>query len=267
MEDTPENWNNYLKLKGMSQETIKQYNHYYYKLRIALKEYPLDQNLIDGFILVNKSNLVKSFVKNYLTFIGNKQFEVRKMTGRVEKKKTELIPEEHIIKLREYFYNKEDIKYGLILDLTYSCALRRQEVLGIKAGDFSWIERKEDPNAPIKLIIKKGKGNKQRFVIVPNLLMEAIRLYIQEKNIKAGEKLFKINSYTWWEVFNEACLKLFNKPYKPHALRHTKASNWWSSGIDIVRIQQRLGHSNISTTRLYISPDEETELKKWRDES
>lgn len=48
-------------------------------------------------------------------------------------------------------------------------------------------------------------------------------------------------------------LKKFSKKYNlphinPHAFRHTMASLLVFSGMDIVNISKRLGHSNVSTT-------------------
>jgi integrase/recombinase XerD len=37
----------------------------------------------------------------------------------------------------------------------------------------------------------------------------------------------------------------------PHALRATSATNALSNGSDIAEVQEWLGHSSISTTRLY----------------
>ena len=39
--------------------------------------------------------------------------------------------------------------------------------------------------------------------------------------------------------------------FGPHALRATAATNALEHGADIAKVQERLGHSNISTTRLY----------------
>jgi site-specific recombinase XerD len=39
--------------------------------------------------------------------------------------------------------------------------------------------------------------------------------------------------------------------FSPHALRATAATNALDHGADIARVQEWLGHANISTTRLY----------------
>jgi len=46
-------------------------------------------------------------------------------------------------------------------------------------------------------------------------------------------------------------LGIFMELLGPHALRATAATNALDHGADIAKVQEWLGHSNISTTRLY----------------
>ena len=160
-----------------------------------------------------------------------------------------------------------------MVELSYRCALRRNEVCTISVKDIDWAEWKKERKTG-KLLIK-GKGDKQRYVIVPINLMNKLGKYLNKINVFPTDKLFfkdddnkdiSISKERYWEIYHEAVVGLFGKKYKLHTLRHTKATQWFEEGIDIVRIQQRLGHSDISTTRLYINPDEKKELEKWQEE-
>jgi integrase len=206
-----------------------------------------------------------------LHFIKRLDLELPKTTGKLARKKIVLIPPEHIVQLRSHFYNK-DIRLGLIFDLSYYGALRREEVVSIKLSDFNLEELANNPNKEARLLLTKTKFSKQRYVILPKLLIKAIVMYSREKGLSQHEKIFKLGKRAWWEYFYDACVKLgFTKMqgekllplYHLHSIRHTRSSEWWESGIDIVRIQSRLGHSDISTTRRYITPDEKKEEQEW----
>jgi integrase len=60
---------------------------------------------------------------------------------------------------------------------------------------------------------------------------------------------------------------------RPHTLRHTYASMLFAAGVDLVAIQELLGHANMSTTRdLYVHLSQEIKvsaadrLQRWVDE-
>jgi integrase len=87
--------------------------------------------------------------------------------------------------------------------------------------------------------------------------------YLFESRIRKGYPIDKTN---WNKAFAKASLQATGKKFHPHQLRGTRATTWYDQGIDIARIQQRLGHSNISTTMLYIKPDARKELELWSQE-
>jgi integrase len=56
---------------------------------------------------------------------------------------------------------------------------------------------------------------------------------------------------------HEAALKKSGLNFVPYDLRHTAATRWAESGVDIVTIAAWLGHSNLRTVQKYIHPSKE----------
>ena len=71
-----------------------------------------------------------------------------------------------------------------------------------------------------------GKGSKVRYLPAHSLALERIHDYLQAAGIDTGS-------------------------FGPHALRATAATNALDRGADLGKVQEWLGHANVSTTRLY----------------
>ena len=54
----------------------------------------------------------------------------------------------------------------------------------------------------------------------------------------------------------------FNGSYSPHSLRHTKTTHIYNNGTPLLYIKEFLGHSTVSSTEIYATPDS----KKQREE-
>lgn len=264
---------NFLNAKGLSQGTQEQYTLYFNKLDVLYINGMLNQESINEFIATYKSNLVKSFVRIYLEYRNIRDLNVSRRTGRLSRKKPLIMSKEDNELLLKVLYDY-NMKIGLMTDLSYSCALRRNEVCNIEVRDINWKHWMDERKSGV-LLIRKAKGDKQRYVLIPNELMLKLKEYINSIQVTPSNKLFfkdeknkdlPIPVSRYWKTYHKAVKMLFGSGYKLHTLRHTKATEWFEKGVDIVRIQQRLGHSDISTTRLYINPDEKSELLKWKKE-
>jgi len=265
----------YLISKKVCDKTIQAYCIYLKKMEFTLEELGtnLNQDILNGFLSIYSHGVARAFVKNYLKYKKINDLEIPDITGRKEKKQIIIIPKYHIEMFRNYFYDKR-VDLGLMFDLTYYGALRREEVIGITMADFNLSELRSTDVTTVKLLIR-GKGKRERVVILPKLLLKAILIYIDSKAIGKYDRIFKISNKRWWALFHKACLDLgFIKIskgkivalYHPHSLRHTKSTEWFDEGLDIVSIQRRLGHSSISTTQIYINPDEKKEQNTWANE-
>ena len=270
----------YLTVKKISENSQAYYLLYYDKFKELEELLGLNQTTVNRFLSKFNHVISRATMNNYLTFIKRKDLEVIKTTGSKEKKKTVIIPEEHMQKLDEYFYNT-NIRDWLLFEITKYGALRREEVVNIKLSNFINIEEaRHNPDLPIVLKLTKTKRKKERFIILPRDIIKKITEYASVNGIGLNDKLFNVSKGAWWKIFRQACIALgyvklsSNKAgedaigtlYHLHNIRHTTSSNWFEEGVSIVDIQARLGHENLATTRLYITPDEKKQLSKWFNE-
>lgn len=117
---------------------------------------------------------------------------------------------------------------------------------------------------PETLIIK-GKGRKERMVILNNAARDALEKYLQIRGyfLKPKEKsrfLFPSKSkegYITRQRFFQLIKQLASdvgidmEKVSPHIIRHSFASHLLHNGADLRALQELLGHSDISTTQIY----------------
>lgn len=253
----------YMTLARLADRTIREYQIYY---RIFPHSIPLTEEVVWAFLNAHKGNIARAFVKLYLQFKKVRDIDIPKRRGAQKTRLYNLISEDEYRKLRRALYER-NIKYGLMFDLSFWCGLRREEVCTIEP---SWIileEYQEGKPLRIKII---GKRNKERIAVVPPDVAGLLLRYIKEKfnALELGNKdrLFGIGAHYWWEVLTDMSFRVLGKRYKPHELRHTRATIWLKDGVDLIKIQKRLGHANLSTTERYTHITTEEVATDWEDE-
>lgn len=117
---------------------------------------------------------------------------------------------------------------------------------------FTGCRRNEIANANYKdindqgFIIVTGKGNKQRSVF----LLPAV-WKILDSPLPASGKIFGYGNTHISHKFKEITRACGIEDLHFHLLRHTAATNMLINGIPLESVQLILGHSDISTTRIY----------------
>lgn len=251
--------------RKLSVRTVKQYAAHYKLFEKELGEKQLTQNFLDRFVTKHPSNISRSFLKNLFDYYEFTDLEIPKVKGRSGQKKRRSIRPEERKKLRSWLYNR-GTRFGLMFDLSYYCALRREEVISVVIDDFYLEDYAKDPSKPCRLQIH-GKGKRERPVIVPPKVMKLLINWLQQKEkIPMQKKMFGIGKSKWHEIFKDAVTSLGLRNYTLHDLRRTRATYWLDNGVDIVRVSRRLGHSDVSTTQRYINIEEERELSNWEKE-
>ncbi len=142
-----------------------------------------------------------------------------------------------------------NLKHRTMLSLIYSCGLRCGELLKLTLADIN-AERN-------LLIVKQGKGRKDRIVPLSNKTIELLREYYRwyRPATYLFEGLSKGTKYD--ERSLQQVMKLavqrggVSKPATLHWLRHSYATHLLENGTDIRYIQEILGHSSSRTTEIY----------------
>jgi integrase/recombinase XerD len=143
-----------------------------------------------------------------------------------------------------------NLKHKAILMTVYSAGLRVSEASRLKVIDID--------SKSMQIIIRQGKGNKDRYSLLSNSNLEILREYF--KVYKPKDWLFPgqvlgnpLTTKSMGKVFQEAKTKAgITKKSSIHTLRHSFATHLLENKTDLCYIQQLLGHSNLSTTSVYL---------------
>ena len=151
---------------------------------------------------------------------------------------------------KELFKAPRLFKHRFLLTFAYGGGLRMNELRLLKISDVD-LHRKQ-------VHIRLGKGKKDRYVVLSNLLAGKFEQYLKEveprlylfEGLTAGEPM---GERSIQYVINEAMAKTsIKKQVSMHTLRHSYATHLMEDGIDIHSIQRLLGHSDIRTTIVYL---------------
>ena len=159
----------------------------------------------------------------------------------------------------------EGFRDAAILELLYATGTRITELLTLKLQS---IHHGHCQNENTYYILIKGKGGKERIVLIDEIAIRSLSQYltVRDKFIKKGQKtdwLFpsvnkkgKIDHLTrqrFGQILKEVALNggLNPKNISPHKIRHSFATHMLQNGANLRVVQELLGHSDISSTQIY----------------
>lgn len=143
----------------------------------------------------------------------------------------------------------KSIRDQAILETFYGTGIRLNELATLNMGNLDLRER---------LLKVKGKGNKERIVILGQPALEAIRLYLKyrkpqpyERALFLSEAGTRLSRRSINHLVSKHGEKALGKRVTPRLLRHTFATHLHSGGADLRTIQEFLGHADVQTTQIY----------------
>jgi len=132
----------------------------------------------------------------------------------------------------------------LLLKVLWESGLRVSELAALTPGDL------EPHNQVINVI--NGKGNKSRRAYIDSSTMELLCSYISDTNIPEDCVIFGVKTNQMRNIVKRYGALAGIDGLHPHTFRHSYAIHLIRNGVDVRRLQQLLGHSNIQTTTIYL---------------
>jgi site-specific recombinase XerD len=164
----------------------------------------------------------------------------------------------HQIALLQEF-TKHDARNRAIVETLYATGVRVSELIQIRQDDIKWETR--------QIWIRKGKGNKERFVLFTHDCAERLKTYIEQRKQKSiylfpnnrGGHISRILVEKKFQEFS----KVLGFKVVPHTMRHTFAAHLAEKNMPQSYIQELLGHVNINSTRIYTLLSEHARKKQY----
>ena len=248
-------------LRGRSDKTFINYKSVlvrffkYYKEKTIIED--LNENdiiafLNDEYIKLNKSknsyNLgIASIRLLYLICFEKTLNRLLLPSCKLPKRLPTILPRNKFI---EIINTDNNLKHKCWLVLAFCSGLRVDEIANLKVENLLFNNHK------IKVI---GKGDKERFTILPDISIRLIKLYCKEKNINSG---YLFNGTNGRSVMNSKTIINYFSVIKDtfnlddnisfHSLRHSFATYYLINGGSLLTLQSMLGHVNLNTTVIYL---------------
>ncbi len=151
------------------------------------------------------------------------------------------------------------IRDKAMLEFAYATGMRVTEIISLNIDDVNLEEG----------YVNCKYGNKQRNIPLGTMSLKALREYVEDARdilvkTENEQALFvningtRLTRQGFWKI-----IKFYkeqahiNKEITPHVLRHSFATHLLQNGADLKAIQTMLGHSDISSTQVYMQFQDE----------
>jgi site-specific recombinase XerD len=138
----------------------------------------------------------------------------------------------------------------VILSLIYSAGLRSCELRALRLQDID--------SGRMLIHIRQSKNHKDRYVPLSEKILTGLRMYYKEELpedylFPGGKEGCPLSSTTLAKIMRKAVETAgIRKRITLHGLRHTYATHLLEMGVNILRVKELMGHTDIRTTMLYL---------------
>ncbi len=268
--------------KGLSDKTKESY----YNDLCIYKDYikkdrveDISSDDIKGFLKSRNNNEKSSTIAHNLTVIKNfhkylyKENVVKEDISlfidrpKLQKKLPKTLSVEDVDKLLDIeLKTMFDYRNKAMLELMYGTGLRVSELVSLTLNDI------DTTNCIIRIM---GKGSKEREIPLGEYSIYYLNMYLEVRGSmlkgKDDNKLFLNNHGRGMtrQGFFKNLKKILkekglNADISPHTLRHSFATHLLNRGADLRSIQEMLGHSDISTTKIYTHVSDDKVSKDYK---
>ena len=238
--------NHNLKYNKVKEEEIKEYLNYLVK----------EENKKASTI----SRMIASIRSFYQYEVKNKKVATNPIENlqspKVEKKAPCILTTEEVELLLKQPTNVDlkGIRDKAMLEFAYATGMRVTEIISLDV---------EDVNLEQGYVICKGK-TKTREIPLGRIALESVKEYLEKSRdilVKSDkeEALFvningkRLTRQGFWKIIKYYQEQAhIDKDITPHTLRHSFATHLLQNGADLKSIQTMLGHSDISSTQVYM---------------
>jgi integrase len=136
----------------------------------------------------------------------------------------------------------------------YGGGLRRAELCGLDLADF-------DPD-DCSLTVRAGTGRRDRTVYVPETVCEHVQAWVEIREEEPGPLFCPVRmtgevpiswlrGETLWYILKRRQRQAGLEGMTPHGFRRAYVSGMLENGVDLLTVQELVGHANAVTTARY----------------
>ena len=236
---------------GKTREMIKYFNKPIEKVTMEELRYFLYHHLLIERKLADRSiNYYNSVIRFVYEVTLDKVLNKKQLPMRKKKKAVyKVLTKEE---LGTFFNCVDDFKFKTIFMLACGAGLRIGEIANLRVEDID--------SKTMRIFVREGKGNKERYTILPEETLKMLRIYWSKyrQNRRRG-RIFLSES---GEAITVGVMREHFRKYRRkaklsekitmHTLRHCFATNLIENGATLIQVKELMGHSNIRSTMEYV---------------